>query len=195
MSDERIDSSRRRFLTGATSVIGGIGVLYAATPFVGAWFPSAKAQALGAPVKVDISKLAPGAQLTVEWRGQPVWVVRRTESIVDGLKKLDNLLRDPNSIEEQQPTYVNPEYRSIKPEYLVLVGLCTHLGCVPMYKPEVGSVDPSWQGGFFCPCHGSKFDLAGRVFKGVPAPTNLVVPPYRFEGDAVVVIGEDEKAA
>lgn len=194
MSDERIDSSRRRFLTGATSVIGGIGVLYAAAPFVGSWFPSAKAQALGAPVKVDLSKLTPGAQLTIEWRGQPVWIIRRTEETVNGLKKLDSQLRDPDSVQDQQPTYVNHQYRSIKPEYLVLVGLCTHLGCVPMYRPEAGSIDPSWQGGFFCPCHGSKFDLAGRVFKGVPAPTNLVVPPYRFVSDEVVMIGEDEKA-
>lgn len=195
MSDENIDSGRRRFLTGATTVIGGIGALYAATPFIASWLPSAKAQALGAPVKVELDKLVPGAQLTIEWRGQPIWIIRRNNEMVDGLKKLDGLLRDPTSTQAQQPTYVNPEYRSIKPEYLVLIGLCTHLGCVPMYRPEPGSVEPTWQGGFFCPCHGSKFDLAGRVFKGVPAPTNLVVPPHRYASQSVVVIGEDEKAA
>lgn len=194
MSDESIDRGRRRFLTGATSVIGGIGALYAAAPFIGSWFPSAKAQALGAPVKVDLNKLSPGAQLTIEWRGQPIWIIRRTESTVDGLKKLDSQLRDPKSTQAQQPAYITKEYRSIKPEYLILVGLCTHLGCVPMYRPEAGSVEASWQGGFFCPCHGSKFDLAGRVFKGVPAPTNLLVPPHRYASDTVVVIGEDEKA-
>ncbi len=194
MSDESIDRGRRRFLTGATSVIGGIGALYAAAPFIGSWFPSAKAQALGAPVKVDLNKLSPGAQLTIEWRGQPIWIIRRTESTVDGLKKLDSQLRDPQSTQAQQPAYITKEYRSIKPEYLILVGLCTHLGCVPMYRPEAGSVEASWQGGFFCPCHGSKFDLAGRVFKGVPAPTNLLVPPHRYASDTVVVIGEDEKA-
>ncbi|MCS5709209.1 ubiquinol-cytochrome c reductase iron-sulfur subunit [Candidatus Berkiella cookevillensis] len=194
MSDESIDRGRRRFLTGATSVIGGIGALYAAAPFIGSWFPSAKAQALGAPVKVDLNKLSPGAQLTIEWRGQPIWIIRRTESTVDGLKKLDSQLRDPQSTQAQQPAYITKEYRSIKPEYLILVGLCTHLGCVPMYRPEAGSVEAGWQGGFFCPCHGSKFDLAGRVFKGVPAPTNLLVPPHRYASDTVVVIGEDEKA-
>lgn len=194
MSDESIDRGRRRFLTGATSVIGGIGALYATAPFIGSWFPSAKAQALGAPVKVDLNKLSPGAQLTIEWRGQPIWIIRRTESTVAGLKKLDGQLRDPQSTQAQQPSYIKQEYRSIKPEYLILVGLCTHLGCVPMYRPEAGSVEPTWQGGFFCPCHGSKFDLAGRVFKGVPAPTNLLVPPHRYASDTVVVIGEDEKA-
>jgi ubiquinol-cytochrome c reductase iron-sulfur subunit len=150
---------------------------------------------MGAPVKIDISKLEPGAQLTVEWRGQPIWVIHRTDGMVDKLKQLDGLLRDPESLHDQQPKYAQNEYRSIKPEYLVLVGICTHLGCVPMYKPDAGSLDPSWPGGFFCPCHGSRFDLAGRVFKGVPAPLNLVVPPYYYEGDTVIVVGEDKKAA
>lgn len=194
MSDEHIDSGRRRFLTGATTVIGGIGTLYAMAPFIGSWFPSAKAQALGAPVKVDLEKLTPGAQLTIEWRGQPIWIIKRTQAMMDSLKKLDDQLRDPESTQPQQPSYVNPEYRSIKPDYLILVGICTHLGCVPMYRPDVGSVEPSWQGGFFCPCHGSKFDLAGRVFKGVPAPINLLVPPHRYVNDTLVVIGEDQKA-
>lgn len=195
MSDDNIDSGRRRFLTGATSVIGGIGALYATAPFIGSWFPSAKAQALGAPVKVDLNKLTPGAQLTIEWRGQPIWIIKRNEEMVNSLKNFDNLLRDPNSQQAQQPTYVKESYRSLKPEFLILVGLCTHLGCVPMYRPEPGSVEPTWQGGFFCPCHGSKFDLAGRVFKGVPAPTNLIVPPHRYVSQDVVIIGEDEKAA
>lgn len=196
MSDDKVDTGRRRFLTAATSVIGGVGVAYAASPFICSWFPSAKAQAMGAPVKIDVSKLEPGAQLTVEWRGQPIWVVHRTEQMLEKLKGLDGQLRDPESHEDsQQPKYAQNEYRSIKPNYLVLVGICTHLGCVPMYKPEVGSLDPSWPGGFFCPCHGSRFDMAGRVFKGVPAPLNLVVPPYFYEGDTVIVVGEDKKAA
>jgi ubiquinol-cytochrome c reductase iron-sulfur subunit len=195
MSDDKIDTGRRRFLTAATSVIGGIGVAYAAVPFIASWLPSAKAQALGAPVKVDISKLEPGAQLSIEWRGQPVWVINRTQAMLDKLPQLDKLLRDPESKEDQQPSYATNEYRSIKPEYLVLVGLCTHLGCVPMYRPDVGSIEPTWPGGFFCPCHGSKFDLAGRVFKGVPAPLNLKVPPYRYDSDTVILVGENQKAA
>lgn len=195
MSDDKVDTSRRRFLTAATTVIGGVGVAYAAAPFIGSWFPSARAQAMGAPVKIDISKLQPGAQLTVEWRGQPIWVIRRTKEVVDKLPQLDKLLRDPSSEHDQQPEYAHNEYRSIKPEYLVLIGLCTHLGCVPMYRPDVGSVEPSWPGGFFCPCHGSKFDLAGRVYKGVPAPLNLVVPPYSYLSDSIILVGEHKKAA
>lgn len=195
MSDDTIDTSRRRFLTAATSVIGGVGVACATTPFIASWFPSARTQAMGAPVKIDVSKLDLGAQLTVEWRGQPIWVIHRTEMMVDKLKSLDGLLRDPNSEHEQQPTYAKNEWRSIKPGYLVLVGLCTHLGCVPMYRPDVGSIEPTWPGGFFCPCHGSKFDMAGRVFKGVPAPLNLLVPPYRFASDTEIIVGEDQKVA
>jgi ubiquinol-cytochrome c reductase iron-sulfur subunit len=195
MSDDKVDTGRRRFLTAATTVISGVGVAYAASPFICSWFPSTKAQALGAPVKIDVSKLEPGAQLTVEWRGQPVWVIHRTKSMLEKLPQLDSLLRDPTSEQNQQPPYAHNEYRSIKPEYLVLVGICTHLGCVPMYRPDIGSVEPSWQGGFFCPCHGSRFDLAGRVYKGVPAPTNLVVPPYQYASDTVIIVGEDQKAA
>lgn len=195
MSDEKVDVGRRRFLTAATSVIGGVGMAYAASPFICSWFPSAKAKAMGAPVKVDISKLEPGAQLTIDWRGQPVWIINRTKAMLEKLPSLESLLRDPFSEQAQQPVYAQNEYRSIKPEYLVLVGLCTHLGCVPMYRPDTGSIEPSWPGGFFCPCHGSKFDLAGRVFKSVPAPLNLVVPPYRYEGETVIIIGENEKAA
>lgn len=195
MSDDKIDTSRRRFLTAATSVLGGVGVVYAAAPFIYSWLPSSKTQALGAPVNIDISKLEPGAQITVAWRGQPIWVIHRTNEMLEKLKTLDKILRDPNSKQDQQPKYADNEYRSIKPEYLVLVGLCTHLGCVPMYRPDIGSIEPSWPGGFFCPCHGSKFDLAGRVFKGVPAPLNLLVPPYHYTSDSVIVVGEDQKAA
>ncbi len=195
MSEDTVDTSRRRFLTAATTVLGGIGAAYVVAPFIGSWFPSAKAQALGAPVKIDISKLEAGALLTVEWRGQPVWVLNRTKAMLDKLPQLDKLLRDPESEQVQQPAYAKNEYRSIKPEYLVLIGLCTHLGCVPMYRPDIGSVEPSWPGGFFCPCHGSKFDLAGRVFKGVPAPLNLIVPPYRYESNTILLVGVDEKAA
>ena len=194
MSDNKeVDTGRRRFLTAATTVIGGVGVAFVAAPFINSWLPSGKAQAMGAPVKIDVSRLEPGAQMTVEWRGQPIWVIHRTSQMLDKLKQLGNMLRDPESAEDQQPDYAHNEYRSIKPEYLVLVGLCTHLGCVPMYRPDVASIEPSWPGGFFCPCHGSKFDLAGRVFKGVPAPLNLVVPPYGFQSDTVILVGEHKK--
>ena len=188
-----VNPSRRRFLTAATTVLGGIGAAYAAAPFICSWLPSAKAKALGAPIEIDISKLEPGAQMTVEWRGQPVWIVRRTKETLDKLAQLDKLLRDPNSVEDQQPAYAQNPYRSIKPEYLVLIGLCTHLGCVPTYRPEIGGVGQlaRW---FFLPRHGSKFDMAGRVFKGVPAPFNLVVPPYLYV-TILLIIGEDKKAA
>lgn len=192
MSEDKIDIGRRRFLTAATSVIGGVGMACAAAPFILSWQPSAKAQALGAPVKLDLSKLEPGAQVTVEWRGQPIWVIHRTKEMLGKLEHLDKLLRDPRSQALQQPSYAQNEYRSIKPEYLVLVGLCTHLGCVPIYHPNAASIEPKWPGGFFCPCHGSKFDLAGRVFKGVPAPLNLLVPPYWFVDEKVIVIGEEK---
>lgn len=193
---QEINVERRRFLTTLTSVVGGVGAACAAVPFIGSWLPSAKAQAMGAPIEVDISKLESGQQLTVEWRGQPIWIINRTEESVKKLPSLDSLLRDPNSEDtEQQPSYAKNIHRSIKDKYLVLVGLCTHLGCVPTYRPDIGGVEPNWPGGFFCPCHGSKFDLAGRVFKGVPAPVNLLVPPYKFISDTVLLIGQDEKAA
>lgn len=195
MSEEKIDHSRRRFLSTATTVIGGVGAIYAAAPFVVSWLPSAKAQALGAPVEVDVSQLEEGAQLTIEWRGTPVWIVRRPQNVVDKLKKPVDFLRDPDSKQPQQPVYATNATRSIKPEYLVMVGLCTHLGCVPKYRPQAGSVGPDWLGGFYCPCHGSKFDMAGRVYKGVPAPTNLPVPPHKYVSDNVILIGEDSKAA
>ncbi|MFI4955197.1 MAG: ubiquinol-cytochrome c reductase iron-sulfur subunit [Gammaproteobacteria bacterium] len=194
MSKDGINVERRRFLTAATTVIGGIGAAYIAVPFLASWRPSAKAEAAGAPVEVDISKLNAGEQITIEWRGKPVWIVRRTDQMLAELPKLDNELRDPNSLVDQQPKYCQNESRSIKPEYFVAIGICTHLGCVPTYRPQPGSVDATWPGGFFCPCHGSKFDMAGRVYKGVPAPTNLEIPPYKYLADTQVIIGVDEDA-
>ncbi|MRI32313.1 ubiquinol-cytochrome c reductase iron-sulfur subunit [Endozoicomonas sp. OPT23] len=197
MSDNGVNTSRRRFLVAATSVVGAAGAVGVATPFVKSWNPSAKAKAAGAPVKVNLSKLEPGQQVVVEWRGKPVFVVRRTKEMLDNLPVQDDLLRDPKSEKSEQPSYAANEYRAAKEEYLILVGLCTHLGCSPKYMPEVKPMEfePKWKGGYHCPCHGSKFDLAGRVYKGVPAPTNLVVPPYTFESDTVVIVGQDEENA
>ncbi|EGU18823.1 ubiquinol--cytochrome c reductase, iron-sulfur subunit [Vibrio mimicus SX-4] len=173
--------------------MGGLGAVAVAVPFIKSWNPSAKAKAAGAPVEVDVSKLEEGQMVRVEWRGKPVWVVRRAQSVVDGLKEHDNQLRDPNSDEEQQPNYAQNGYRSIKPEYFIAVGICTHLGCSPTYLPD--SFSEQVQGvksGFFCPCHGSKFDMAGRVFQGVPAPLNLVIPKHMYLTDTKIVIGLDE---
>jgi ubiquinol-cytochrome c reductase iron-sulfur subunit len=160
--------------------------------------PSARAQAAGAPVEADISKLEPGQMMTVEWRGKPVWIVSRTEQNLKDLPTLDGKLLDPASETRQEPDYAKNETRSIRPEIAVLVGICTHLGCSPTYRPDIGAADlggPDWKGGFFCPCHGSRFDLAGRVFSGVPAPKNLEVPPYMFLSDTLVLVGEDKGAA
>jgi ubiquinol-cytochrome c reductase iron-sulfur subunit len=198
MSDETVNTGRRRFLTTATSVVGVAGAVGIATPFLGSWQPSAKAKAAGAPVKADISKLEPGQMIVVEWRGKPVYVVNRTQEMLDNLPKLNDDLKDPDSAISQQPTYISGVDRALRPELLVVEGLCTHLGCAPKYRPEVGAADlggDAWLGGFFCPCHGSKFDLSGRVYAGVPASTNLVVPPYSFESDRVLVIGIDAEAA
>ena len=199
MSGDGVNNGRRRFLTAATSVVGAAGVVGAAVPFVASWNPSAKAKAAGAPVKANISKLEPGQMIIVEWRGKPVYVVRRTPDTIADLEKLSDKLRDPESAEATQPEYVEGLARTIpgKEEFLVLLGLCTHLGCAPMYRPEVGAADlggAEWLGGFFCPCHGSKFDMAGRVMKGVPAPTNLEVPPHSYETDTLLVIGVDQEA-
>lgn len=188
---EDTNTSRRQFLTAATSVIGGIGLGLAAVPFISSWLPSSKAQALGAPIDIDLSKIEMGQKITVPWRGQPVFVVHRTKEEVAELPSLNNQLRDPLSHEDQQPKYITELYRSIKPEYLVVVGICTHLGCVPLYKPQPGSVQKDWKGGFFCPCHGSTYDLAGRVYKDVPAPLNLLVPAYRYVSDLIIRIGEN----
>ncbi|WP_438984318.1 ubiquinol-cytochrome c reductase iron-sulfur subunit [Aequoribacter sp.] len=198
MSDETVNTGRRRFLTTATSVVGVAGAVGIATPFLGSWQPSAKAKAAGAPVKADISKLEPGQMIVVEWRGKPVYVVNRTQEMLDNLPKLNDDLKDPDSAISQQPTYISGIDRALRPELLVVEGLCTHLGCAPKYRPEVGAADlggDAWLGGFFCPCHGSKFDMSGRVYAGVPASTNLVVPPYSFESDRVLVIGIDAEAA
>ena len=201
MNGEVVNESRRKFLLGATSVVGGAGVVGAAVPFVASWQPSAKAKAAGAPVKVNISKLEPGARMVVEWRGKPVYIVRRTEESLAAINALDtDILRDADSVEAKQPAYVDGSARTLsgKEEYLILVGLCTHLGCAPLYRPDVGAADlggDAWLGGFFCPCHGSKFDLSGRVFAGVPAPKNLELPPHSYESDSVVVIGIDTEVA
>lgn len=188
-----VDQNRRQFLLTSAGVLGGVGVLCALTPFVSSWMPSAKALATGAPVEVDLSKIEPGQQAIVEWRGKPVWIIRRTQEMIAHLKEENTRLRDPDSRVNQQPDYAKNRYRSIKPEYLVLIGVCTHLGCSPKYKPFEHELGPDWPGGFFCPCHGSTFDLAGRVFKDVPAPINLAVPPYRFVNDTHIIIGEDEE--
>ena len=189
--NDSIDEDKRKFLLKATGVLGGVGAVCALTPFVSSWLPSAKAQAAGAPVQVDLSKLEPGQQVTVEWRGKPVWIVRRTPEMLAQLAGADEQLRDPLSLVDQQPEYAKNKYRSINPEYLVLIGICTHLGCSPKYTPQVNELGPNWPGGFYCPCHGSTFDLAGRVFKGVPAPINLQVPPYQFLSEHLIVIGQD----
>lgn len=196
MSDEGVDSRRRRLLI-VTTGLGLVGAGFAAYPFVRSMTPSARARAAGAPVEVDISRLEPGQILTVEWRGKPVWILRRTPEMLQSLKTAEPVLVDPASaVETQQPEYARNETRSIKPEVLVLVGICTHLGCSPDKRLEAGvasGLGPDWPGGFFCPCHGSKFDLAGRVYRNVPAPTNLVVPPHNYLADTRILIGEDPK--
>jgi ubiquinol-cytochrome c reductase iron-sulfur subunit len=190
---ELIDEQRRRFLLATSGILGGVGAACALTPFISSWLPSAEAKAAGAPVQVDLSRIEPGQQVTVEWRGRPVWIIRRTKEMLAQLGGHDARLRDPNSFVEQQPDYAKNQYRSINPEYLVLIGICTHLGCVPKYTPLTNELGNYWPGGFYCPCHGSIFDLAGRVFKDVPAPINLEVPPYQFISETVIVIGQDEK--
>jgi len=197
MSNDGVNQGRRRVLTTMTCVVGAGGAVGAAVPFVGSWNPSARAKAAGAPVEFNLSKIEPGQMVTVEWRGKPVYVIRRTKEALDGLKTMESKLGDPESKESVQPDYVSSESRAIKDEYMILLGLCTHLGCAPTYQPQVGSQDigkVEWQGGFLCKCHGSLFDLAGRVFKGVPAPTNLEVPPHKYLSDTVILIGEDQEA-
>ncbi len=195
MSTDGVDTSRRRFLTAATTVVGAAGTVGAVIPFVLSMNPSARALAAGAPVEVDISKLEPGQRITAEWQGKPVWVMRRTKENMQDLAGLDSRLGDPASEVDHQPAYAtNPERaRKAHPEIAVLIGICTHLGCSPTFRPDLAPADlgPDWKGGYFCPCHGSKFDLAGRVFKGSPAPTNLIVPPYYFVKDTVIMVGED----
>lgn len=198
MADSNVDRGKRRFLLAATSVAGGVASVAVAVPFVLSMNPSARARAAGAPVEVDISKVEPGMMVTVEWRGKPVWVVHRTKEMIGRLSKLDGQVADPKSSVRMQPDYATNEARSIKDEYLVLVGICTHLGCSPSQKLAAGAesgLGEDWPGGFFCPCHGSKFDLAGRVYKGVPAPVNLEVPPHMYLSDTRLLIGEDSKGA
>ncbi|SDY22029.1 ubiquinol-cytochrome c reductase iron-sulfur subunit [Nitrosomonas sp. Nm58] len=188
-------NSRRRFLVLATSVAGGIAGVAVATPFVLSMMPSERAKAAGAPVEVDISKLESGMLLMVEWRGKVVWVLKRTQEMLENLKKMENQLADPNSEKKQQPAYAQNVTRSIKPEILVVEGVCTHLGCSPVFRKDIAPADlgADWLGGFFCPCHGSKFDLAGRVYKSVPAPTNLVVPPHTYLSENRLLIGSESK--
>ncbi|MDO4434331.1 MAG: ubiquinol-cytochrome c reductase iron-sulfur subunit [Alysiella sp.] len=193
MDNKEINQGRRRFLTFATAGAGAVAAAGVATPLVASWSPSEKAKAAGASVEVDVSKVESGQMITAEWRGKPIFILHRTEQQLKDLPSLDGDLTDPTSAEEQQPAYAQNPTRSIKPELWVAIGICTHLGCSPTYRPDVGAADlggGSWKGGFFCPCHGSKFDLAGRVFKGVPAPTNLVIPPYKYLNDNVILVGE-----
>jgi ubiquinol-cytochrome c reductase iron-sulfur subunit len=196
MNDE-VDLEKRRFLTQTATALGAVGAAFAAAPFMSYLRPSASALDSASPIEVDIAKLEPGQMIRVEWRGQPIWVLRRTEEMLATLAKLEPLLRDPNSDHSIQPESCKNRYRSLKPEVFVAVGICTHLGCSPSYRPEVAPPDlgKRWLGGFFCPCHGSRFDLAGRVYKKVPAPTNLTVPPYRYLTETRIVVGEELKEA
>ncbi|MGH8120143.1 MAG: ubiquinol-cytochrome c reductase iron-sulfur subunit, partial [Gammaproteobacteria bacterium] len=191
MSAGIIDNQRRRFLTTAATVVGGAGVIASAIPFISTLAPSARTRAIGGPVEVDISQLQPGQRMIVKWQGKPVWILRRNEQSLSTLKDLGSELKDPESNVSHQPEYAKNGHRSIKPEYLVVIGLCTHLGCSPNYftSEEQQDLGPDWKGGFWCPCHGSRFDMAGRVYKGVPAPTNLLVPPYRFINATVIRVG------
>jgi len=195
--NENVNNDRRRFLLLATSAMGGVGAAATLVPFVSSMQPSARAQAAGAPVEVDIAKLEPGQMMTVEWRGKPVWIVRRTKEALDNLKALTAELRDPQSTASVQPAYVDAQHRALNPEYLVVLGVCTHLGCSPTFRPELAPADlgPEWKGGFFCPCHGSRFDLAGRVYQGVPAPLNLEVPAYNFVSETRILVGQDPTKA
>lgn len=194
--EHKMDSGRRNLLL-ATSAAGGVAAVATAVPFVASLTPSERAKAAGAPVEVDVSGLAPGEMVTVEWRGKPVWVLRRTPEMLAALDKSESLLSDPASDKPQQPDYAKNKHRSINPEYLVMVGICTHLGCSPSekFKPGAdGGMTADWPGGFLCPCHGSLFDLSGRVYKSMPAPDNLEIPPHKFLADTTILIGEDGKA-
>jgi len=195
INSDQVDPRRRRMLVTGASVVGGLGAVALAAPMVASMSPSERAKAAGAPVEADISKLEPGRRLTVEWRGKPVWIVNRTPEALEGLEKVAGQLSDPDSKVPQQPDYAQNATRSIKPELLVMVGICTHLGCSPTYRPEVAAADlgADWLGGFFCPCHGSKFDFAGRVYAGVPAPTNMEIPPHQYISDTLIKIGVDQE--
>lgn len=195
MAANEVDIRRRRVLIAVTTAAWGAAAVVVAVPFVMSMTPSQKARAGGAPVEVDIGKMEPGMLITIEWRGRPVWILSRTKDMLEQLGKHDDRLRDPQSLKPQQPEYCRNAARSIKPEYFVAIGICTHLGCIPTYRPDVAPADlgSDWHGGFFCPCHGSKFDLAGRVFKGVPAPLNLEIPRHAYLSDSRLWIGEDRR--
>lgn len=197
MAHQELDKSKRRFLVAATSVAGGVASGAVAVPFVASMLPSERAKAAGAPVEVDVSDLAPGQKKIVEWRGKPVWVVRRTQEMLAAVKTDNDKVADPKSKRSEQPKFAENEYRALKPEYLVLVGICTHLGCSPVdkFQAQAEPFASDWKGGFYCPCHGSLFDLAGRVYKNKPAPDNLPVPPYKFVGDTKILIGEATQGA
>lgn len=197
MNTDSVDLNRRRFLTAATTVVGAVGTGFIAVPFISAMQPSARARAAGAPVEVDISKLASGQLIRAEWRGKPVWILSRTEAALDSLSVVEPQLTDPDSEESIQPEFIQNKERSIRPEIFIAVGICTHLGCSPTFRPEVAPDDlgGDWPGGFFCPCHGSKFDYAGRVYSGKPAPTNLEIPPHYYITDTRVLIGENKEVA
>jgi len=199
MSDNNPDQGKRRFLVAATGVAGGVATGAVAVPFVASMLPSERAKAAGAPVEADISKLEPGELMRVEWRGKPGWIVRRTKDMLESVKENDGNVADPASkrTPEMTPAYARNEFRSIKPEYLVVVGICTHLGCSPVdrFKAQAEPFESNWKGGFYCPCHGSLFDLAGRVYKNKPAPDNLPVPPHKYLSDTKILIGEDAKGA
>ncbi len=196
MENKNIDQGRRRFLTTAATVVGGVGAAAAAVPFISNMNPSAKTKAIGAPVEVDISKLEPGDRMIEKWQGKPVWILRRTGEMLKDISSLNDIVSDPASDDSAQPDYAKNEFRAREDEFLVVIGICTHLGCSPSFvmKGEGDSIAADWKGGFFCPCHGSRFDLAGRVFKGVPAPRNLVIPPYKFISPTRLLIGDDSEA-
>jgi ubiquinol-cytochrome c reductase iron-sulfur subunit len=193
---EEIDQKRRCFLRRATTTMGGIGLAAAAVPFLSYWLPSADTEAAAAPIKIDISPLKPRQQLTIPWRGMPVWVIYRDPAMLSTLTQQNNVLRDPLCEQtSQQPSYCKNLHRSIKPEFLIVIGICTHLGCVPTYRPDTDSVTTGWLGGFYCPCHGSKYDLSGRVFKDVPAPLNLFIPRHMYLTTTEVMLGQDQNGA
>lgn len=196
-SPEDVDTSRRKFLTAATAATGAVGAGFVAVPFLASWKPSERARAMGAPTEIDVGKMEPGQMVVSNWRKQPIYVVRRTPEMVAGLPKVDPQLKDPKSADSQQPDYARNDARSIKPEFLVVYATCTHLGCLPKeyFKPGDALLGTDWPGGFFCPCHGSKFDMAGRVFAGSPASINLGIPPHAFESETKLVIGVDPAAA
>lgn len=189
---DEIDLQRRCFLRRATTAVGGVGLVAASVPFFSYWMPSADTEAAGAPIKIDLSALKPREQLTVPWRGMPIWIISRTPEMLETMAKLESTLRDPLSEQDQQPSYCKNVHRSIKPSFFISIGICTHLGCVPTYRPDAGSIDPTWLGGFYCPCHGSKYDLAGRVYKDVPAPLNLKIPRHKYLSDTEILVGEDD---